>query len=89
VHVVEDVHLQEIKELCTIKPPIIGPRIGPKKAAFAKIGNIKVLSLGFQISEREPPAQTRGVLPKKPAKKRVANCCWYVCEAPAPARKAM
>lgn len=66
-----------------------GPRIGPKKAALANIGNINVLSLAFQMSDKEPPAHVRGVLPKKPAKNLVANCCEYVCDAPAPARNAM
>jgi len=82
-------HLQEIKELCTIYPPITGPSKGPKKAKFAKIGNISVLSLAFQMSDKEPPAQVRGVLPKKPAKNLVANCCEYVWDTPAPARNAM
>jgi hypothetical protein len=82
-------HLQEIKELCTIYPPIAGASTGPRKAALANTGNISVLSLAFHMSDREPPAHVRGVLPKKPAKNRVANCCEYVCDAPAPARNAM
>ena len=48
--------------------------MGPRNAAFANTGNVTVLSMGLQMSDRVPPAHVKGVEPKNPAKKR--NVSW-------------
>ena len=76
MRVTHSVHRQEIMPFDAawpMKPPMTGPRIGPQNAAFAKTGKTKVLSEAVHMSEILPPAQTSGVAPKSPARKRKAN----------------
>lgn len=74
---------QETRLDCPTKPPTMGPNIGPKKEALAKKGKAKTRSMGLQRSEMDPPAQVRGVEPKKPAMKRKASCEPMLGERPA------
>lgn len=59
---------------CPMKPPKTGPKIGPQNAAFANTGKTAVLSEAVHMSEILPPAQTNGVAPNRPARKR--NASW-------------
>jgi hypothetical protein len=59
---------------CPIKPPKTGPRMGPQNAALANTGKTAVLSEAVHMSDILPPAQTNGVAPNRPARKR--NASW-------------
>ena len=66
MRVIHSVHRHVTREDCPMKPPTIGPKIGPMKAALANTGNANTRSIGDQRSEMEPPAHVSGVEPKNP-----------------------
>lgn len=60
INVTQSTHRQVIDVDCATKPPIIGPRRGPVKAALAKMGNANTRSSGdqrslFDVSQSLPP----------------------------------
>lgn len=62
------------------KPPVIGPRAGPKNGAAAKRAIPSPRWFASRTSEMTPPALLKGLLPKKPAKNLNTRICAMDCE---------
>jgi hypothetical protein len=69
-HSVQRQLMMPLDAACPMKPPKTGPKTGPQNAELANTGKTAVLSEAVHMSEILPPAQTNGVAPKKPARKR-------------------
>ena len=58
------------RELCVINPPMMGPRIGPKKVAAEKTATARPRFTGSKKSAKHPPTMAGGAAAKTPPKKR-------------------
>jgi len=72
------VHLQPRYD-CVMKPPMIGPAIGPMNVAAAKTHTAIPLSTGPKKSARVPPTIARGAEAKTPPKNRHSMIVYRFC----------
>jgi len=78
IRVTHAVHRQPRWE-STMKPPTIGPKIGPIKAAAAYTETATPRSLGLKISAKTPGVTAIAAVPKKPMKNRQMRMVCRFC----------